>query len=80
MVPAVSVADSLGTVFARPTLLASAPLDLQVKDSVGRAVWQALPGRLVDLPAAVAVPALAADARAVHTEAVARTVGIGAVD
>ena len=79
MSAAVERADLRPATVSGPTLLALATLELEVEEAVVGAIRQTLPGLLVELLAALALPALLADALALHAEAVAGAVGVGAV-
>ena len=70
---------TFGAIPPRPLSPADALLTLQVEGAVAGAVGQALPGLDVHASAVVALPALAADALPVHTEAVPGAAGVGAV-
>ena len=73
MLPTVQTALLRPAVVPGPAGLAPAPPGLQVKAASlsAAAVRQAQPGALVQVGAGLALPALAAHARALHTEAVA---------
>ena len=71
MFSAVKVAKSARAIVPDPSLLADALLAFEVELAVGRTVGQTLPGLLVQLGTVRPLPALLADAGAVHAEPVA---------